>query len=127
MYNGRRFRAYFDMVFFCLPRYLSRATSSRWPTEDREYMRDTRITRTRSCPGPRIRERPGVSTIPVRAIGLRQSESYDLSLISAAPGGLTRSASSMAYTGALRRGTEHQQSVRTEVISLEIPEPEQMF
>ena len=115
------------MVFFCLPRYLSRATSSRWPTEDRDYTRDTRITRTRSCPGPRNKPRSGVSTIPVRAIGLRQSESYDLSSMSAAPGagGLTRSASTMAYTGGLRRGTEHQQSVRTEVISLEIPE--QMF
>ena len=88
----RRFRAYFDMVFFCLPRYLTRATSSRWPTEEEGDYTDTRITRTRSCPGPRTRRaRPGVATIPVRAIGLRQSESYDLSSISAAPGGLTRS------------------------------------
>ena len=82
------------MVFFCLPRYVTRATSSHWPTEeeDRDYTRDTRITRTRSCPGPRTRRaRPGVATIPVRAIGLRQSDSYDLSSMSAAPGGLTRS------------------------------------
>ena len=115
------------MVFFCLPRYLTRATSSRWPREeDRDYTRDTRITRTRSCPGPRTRgARQAVATIPVRAIGLRQSESYDLSSMSAAPGGLTRSASSMTYTGPLRRGAETKQSVRTEVISLDIPE--QMF
>ena len=120
------------MVFFCIPRYLTRATSSRWPTEDGAYTRDaspgSRITRTRSCPGPRIRKgteraRPGVATIPVRAIGLRQSESYDLSSMSAAaPRGLTRSASSTGYTGGLRRDTAHQQSVRTEVISLDIPE-----
>ena len=26
---NKRFRAYFDMIFFCLPRYLKRATSNR--------------------------------------------------------------------------------------------------
>ena len=46
---NKRFRAYFNMIFFFLPRYVSRAASTRWSLETREDSL-ARITRTRSCP-----------------------------------------------------------------------------
>ena len=81
---NKRFRAYFNMIFFFLPRYVSRAASTRWSLED-NYVETSlsRITRTRSCPATSRHRNSArtsaVSTIPVRAISLVQSESYDLS------------------------------------------------
>ena len=71
---NQRFRAYFDMILFCVPRVLKRATSGNWRSEHSL----TRISRTQSCP-PRRRQNDefkDVSTIPVRAMGLKHSVSF---------------------------------------------------
>ena len=75
---NRRFRAYFDMFLFCVPRYLKRATSGRWPVEDHLENSKSRITRTQSCPTRHKYQsrHQGVSTIPVRAMGLKHSMSF---------------------------------------------------
>ena len=54
-----------------------------------------------------------ISTIPVRAIGLRQSESYDLS-----EAGLQRTISTVTYTTSVRGSVE----VKTEHVNMDIPE-----
>ena len=71
---NQRFRAYFDMILFCVPRVLKRATSGNW----RSDYSMARISRTQSCPSrPRINsQHKAVSTIPVRAMGLKHSVSF---------------------------------------------------
>ena len=75
---NRRFRAYFDMFLFCVPRYLKRATSSNWPVDSQLDNSMSRITRTKSCPARHKyqSQHQGVSTIPVRAMGLKHSMSF---------------------------------------------------
>ena len=72
------------MIFFCVPRYLKRATSSRWPLDDGVYGGEEGgagvstgrpVTRTQSCPVSRAHRsrrqvitrnnRDTVATIPV--------------------------------------------------------------
>ena len=62
------------MILFCVPRVLKRATSGNWRSEHSL----TRISRTQSCPPRRRQEEEfkDVSTIPVRAMGLKHSVSF---------------------------------------------------
>ena len=117
---NKRFRAYFNMIFFFLPRYVSRAASTRWTLETREDSL-SRITRTRSCPATSRHVNStrisGVSSIPVRAISLVQSESFDLSDCQSRRGGPMQR--SLTYNSSLRRNNKLSiRSEQSQVISL---------
>ena len=73
---NRRFRAYFNTVLFCVPRVLKRATSRSWPIDGQSENSPTGISRTQSCISRHNSQYVSVSTIPVRAMGLQHSVSF---------------------------------------------------
>ena len=68
---NNRFRAYFNTILFCIPRYLTRAASGSWQLND--YSSPARIVRSRSCPAESRQN--FTSSIPIRSIQLNTSNS----------------------------------------------------
>ena len=64
---NNRFRAYFNTILFCIPRYLTRAASGSWQLND--YSSPAKIVRSRSCPAE------SRQNIPIRSIHLNTSNS----------------------------------------------------
>ena len=124
---NKRFRAYFNMIFFFLPRYVSRAASTRWSLEENYRERResslSRITRTRSCPATSRRTNSARSSamsrggFPVRAISVVQSDSFDLSDCQGRGRGPIQR--SLTYNSSLRRNNKLSiRSEQSQVISL---------
>jgi hypothetical protein len=67
---NRKFRSYFNMVLFCVPRYFRKAA-----TDDHSDNSMARISRITSCPANHrfSSKHYGEATIPVRAMGLKHS------------------------------------------------------
>ena len=68
---NNRFRAYFNTILFCIPRYLTRAASGSWQLND--YSSPARIVRSQSCPA--ASRLNFASSIPIRSIQLNPSNS----------------------------------------------------